>query len=224
MLESPTWSSVYAPRGSLLVEGDYVQRINYGKTLERIAKEGVEAFYGGKIAENMVNTVREAGGVLTVEDVSFSQQVIHGVDLHRCSSRDTNPGRMRLSDRGGWARKSTQPMRLHRQYSVETTVPKLIPDSGAAMLGMLNILEPYNFHLHGGLSNSTNVFIMLEAMKFAFGARSEITDPAFAHNISRMDEFATKQWAHQTRKLITVRIARAELRQTALTVSPEHDT
>lgn len=70
MLDSPTWSSVYAPRGSLLVEGDYVQRINYGKTLERIAKEGVEAFYSGDIAENMVNTVREAGGVLTVKDVS----------------------------------------------------------------------------------------------------------------------------------------------------------
>lgn len=75
------------------------------------------------------------------------------------------------------------------------------------MLGMLNILEPYNLHLYGGLSNATNVFLMLEAMKFAFGARSEITDPAFAHNISRMDEFATKGWANRIRSLITVRQA-----------------
>lgn len=89
------------------------------------------------------------------------------------------------------------------------------------MLGMLNILEPYNFHLHGGLANSTNVFIMLEAMKFAFGARSEVTDPAFAPNISRMHEFATKQWADKTRRLITASHARRLSSPHVLTHSPE---
>lgn len=79
MLESPTWSAVYAPRGALLVEGDYVKRVNYGKTLERIAKEGVEAFYKGEVAEQMVDTVRKAGGILTLEDVSHMRATKRGL-------------------------------------------------------------------------------------------------------------------------------------------------
>ena len=70
MLENPTWARIYAPRGYLLVEGEYVQRLAYGQTLERIAHEGASAFYDGDIAKSMVSTVRRQGGIMTIEDVS----------------------------------------------------------------------------------------------------------------------------------------------------------
>ena len=69
MLDNPTWSEVYAKRGSLLVEGEYVKRVAYGRTLERVANEGVDAFYSGDIAQSMVNTVQSFGGILSMEDV-----------------------------------------------------------------------------------------------------------------------------------------------------------
>jgi gamma-glutamyltranspeptidase/glutathione hydrolase/leukotriene-C4 hydrolase len=70
MLDNPTWAAVYAPRGYLLVEGDYVQRLAYGKTLETIAKRGPAAFYEGDIAESMVKVVQSQGGILSLDDVS----------------------------------------------------------------------------------------------------------------------------------------------------------
>jgi gamma-glutamyltranspeptidase/glutathione hydrolase/leukotriene-C4 hydrolase len=70
MLADPTWSEVYAPQGYLAVEGDWIKRVNYGKTLERIAKEGPGAFYEGEIAENLVHAVKRKGGILSLDDVS----------------------------------------------------------------------------------------------------------------------------------------------------------
>lgn len=66
------------------------------------------------------------------------------------------------------------------------------------MLGLLNILEPYNITSLSPL----NVHRMVEAMKFAFGARSEITDPSFARNVSRFEEFYGKGWAVEKRGLL----------------------
>lgn len=50
-----------------------------------------------------------------------------------------------------------------------------------------------------------NVHRLLEAMKLAFGARSEVTDPAFAtdEQKGRYHEFTTKEWANETRHKIT---------------------
>lgn len=72
MLADPTWSEVYAPQGYLAVEGDWIKRVNYGKTLERIAKEGPGSFYEGDIAENLVHAVKRKGGILSLDDVSGS--------------------------------------------------------------------------------------------------------------------------------------------------------
>ena len=66
------------------------------------------------------------------------------------------------------------------------------------MLGFLNILEPYNITSLSPI----NIHRILEAMKFAFGARSEITDPSFARNTTRFEDFYSKAWAADKRKLI----------------------
>ena len=68
---------------------------------------------------------------------------------------------------------------------------------------MLNILEAYPIAETGCLDSSLNTHLLVEAMKFGFGARSEITDPKFAQNVSRLDEFYSKSWADEIRPLIT---------------------
>jgi len=45
MLDDPDWNVTFAPNGKLLEEGEILRRPAFAKTLERIAKEGVEAFY-----------------------------------------------------------------------------------------------------------------------------------------------------------------------------------
>lgn len=70
MLDNPVWANVYAPRKRLLVEGEWTERIEYGKTLEKIAQQGPSAFYEGDVAENMIGTLQSLGGVMTLDDVS----------------------------------------------------------------------------------------------------------------------------------------------------------
>lgn len=69
MLDEPIWKEVYAPRGYLAVEGDWIKRTAYGKTLEKVAKHGVDAFYRGEIANSMIKKLDSVGGVMTMKDV-----------------------------------------------------------------------------------------------------------------------------------------------------------
>ncbi|KAK4688922.1 hypothetical protein P7C73_g1180, partial [Tremellales sp. Uapishka_1] len=169
MSADTTWASIYAPRGALLVEGDWIQRINYGKTLEAIAHRGVEAFYEGEIAENMVETVASRGGILSLKDLKS----------YRARSYPA----------------------IHSTYHGKTIYTTDAPSSGGVMLGMMNILEPYNITE----LNPLNTHRLIEAMKFAFGARSEITDPKFATLAQglRFEEFYQKSWADGKRALMT---------------------
>jgi gamma-glutamyltranspeptidase len=57
----------------MLVEGDWVKRIAYSKTLAYIARHGIDAFYGHGsdpwIARAMVDAVEKEDGVLSIEDL-----------------------------------------------------------------------------------------------------------------------------------------------------------
>ncbi|PWN50654.1 hypothetical protein IE53DRAFT_387014 [Violaceomyces palustris] len=72
MKDKPEWAEIFVDpiTGELVKEGDTIRRESYARTLERIAKEGVDVFYQGSIAESMVEKVREEGGILTLEDMS----------------------------------------------------------------------------------------------------------------------------------------------------------
>ncbi|MCZ8269896.1 MAG: gamma-glutamyltransferase [Beijerinckiaceae bacterium] len=58
------------PRGSMLVQADLAN------TLESIRQQGPDAFYKGRIAEQIVAAVRETGGIMTVEDMANYKAVI----------------------------------------------------------------------------------------------------------------------------------------------------
>ncbi|KAL2092468.1 hypothetical protein ACEWY4_012266 [Coilia grayii] len=62
---------------NLLKEGDKLRFEKLADTLETIANEGAEAFYTGDIAKNLISDIQEAGGTLTMEDLSsFKVQVL----------------------------------------------------------------------------------------------------------------------------------------------------
>jgi gamma-glutamyltranspeptidase/glutathione hydrolase/leukotriene-C4 hydrolase len=99
---------------------------------------------------------------------------------------------------------------IHQVWNNKTVYTTSAPSSGAMLLAILNILEGYDFPStpasEGGCNGPLNTHRFLEAMKFAFGARSEVTDPAFAtqEQKERYLEFTTKEWAEKTRGKITV--------------------
>ncbi|XP_014517978.1 glutathione hydrolase 3 isoform X1 [Vigna radiata var. radiata] len=69
ILDDPGLRKLYAPEGTLLKEGDMCKNEELGRTLEVVAEQGPQAFYNGTIAEKLVKDVKEAGGILTMEDL-----------------------------------------------------------------------------------------------------------------------------------------------------------
>ncbi|XP_076587992.1 gamma-glutamyltransferase 5a [Chaetodon auriga] len=56
--------------GNLLKIGDIVKFEKLADTLEAIANHGADAFYTGRIAEDLIRDIQEAGGTLTMEDLA----------------------------------------------------------------------------------------------------------------------------------------------------------
>ncbi|XP_051964913.1 glutathione hydrolase 5 proenzyme-like [Xyrauchen texanus] len=57
-------------QGELLKEGDIVRFEKLADTLEKIAAHGADAFYTGDIGKDLVNDIKEAGGHISLEDLS----------------------------------------------------------------------------------------------------------------------------------------------------------
>ncbi len=69
-------SAVYAPQGKPLQEGDIITMTQLSNTLNVIATEGVDAFYTGTIAQNMIHDIQSAGGNMTLEDLAGFNAIV----------------------------------------------------------------------------------------------------------------------------------------------------
>ena len=55
--------------GHVWQEGDIYTRPSFGRTLQKIARNGVDEFYSGETAQKLINDVKKAGGIMTMEDL-----------------------------------------------------------------------------------------------------------------------------------------------------------
>lgn len=69
----PAALAIFAPGGKPLQQGDVLRQPALARTLQRIANEGPGVFYHGAIADDLVQTVQQAGGHLTREDLETYQ-------------------------------------------------------------------------------------------------------------------------------------------------------
>jgi gamma-glutamyltranspeptidase/glutathione hydrolase len=66
---SPEARSMFMPQGTILNVGETLRQAPAARTLERLRDEGNDYFYRGDFADKFVETVKEAGGVMTREDL-----------------------------------------------------------------------------------------------------------------------------------------------------------
>jgi gamma-glutamyltranspeptidase/glutathione hydrolase len=64
------------PDGSPLRDGDRLVQDDLAATLQAIADRGAAGFYEGAVAEKLVRGIRDAGGIITSEDLKAYQPVI----------------------------------------------------------------------------------------------------------------------------------------------------
>ena len=69
-LDDPDETAAWAFSGGEPAErGDKVSRPRLARTLEQIARHGTDGFYEGPVARDIIATVKEHGGVMTLEDL-----------------------------------------------------------------------------------------------------------------------------------------------------------
>ncbi|ORE85224.1 gamma-glutamyltranspeptidase [Oceanococcus atlanticus] len=66
----PASAALYLPAGKPLGQGDTLVQPDLAKTLERIAVFGAAGFYQGRVANRLVEAVREAGGIWSHKDLA----------------------------------------------------------------------------------------------------------------------------------------------------------
>src|SRR5512141_2888539 len=72
--------------------GEIFRNPNLARTFEMVAREGASAFYQGKIAEAIVSAIKEAGGVMSLEDLAAHASTweepisvnYRGLRVHEC--------------------------------------------------------------------------------------------------------------------------------------------
>ncbi|OIT21604.1 PREDICTED: gamma-glutamyltranspeptidase 3 [Nicotiana attenuata] len=69
ILKDPGLRQVIAPEGKLLRAGEICHNVELSHSLELIAEQGPEAFYNGEVGEKLVEDVKRAGGILTMDDL-----------------------------------------------------------------------------------------------------------------------------------------------------------
>jgi len=67
--DSPAFAAIYMPGGKALVAGDVVRFPDLARTLRRLAADGRDGYYRGPVAQQLVDGVRAAGGIWTLDDL-----------------------------------------------------------------------------------------------------------------------------------------------------------
>ncbi|KAI8373067.1 gamma-glutamyltransferase [Radiomyces spectabilis] len=119
------WAEIFAPKGSIAEIDDIIKRPNLAQTLETIAKQGADAFYEGPIAQAIVNATRQAGGILTEDDMRNYKALIrepvstfyHGRKVITGPAPTSGPvllSMLNVIERYNLASKGPTPVNLHR--------------------------------------------------------------------------------------------------------------
>ncbi|TKY86150.1 hypothetical protein EX895_004975 [Sporisorium graminicola] len=155
------WSQFYCPNGKIAQLGDTIKKERLAKTFELLAHKGIDPFYYGGIASDIVDTIADnkvLKGIMTRQDLADYEVKFR--QPHNVSLRDG-------------------------KYRIYGTVA---PSSGSVVLSTLQTVDQFRADGQEDLANvnvSTHRFI--EANKFSYGQRTNYGDPAFVKNVSRLE-------------------------------------
>ncbi len=139
--------------------GSIFRNPDLARTYQTLAGHGMDAFYGGPVADAIVATVQHP-------------------PLAPAATRTVRPGLMTAGDLAGYQAIARAPTDVqYRGYEVFSMGP---PSSGGSTVGeALNILEGFDL---GSLPRAEALYLMLEASKLAFADRNQyLADPDFVN-------------------------------------------
>ena len=148
---------LYLPGGDAPAVGSIFRNPDIARTYQTLSGHGTDAFYGGDVANAILNTVQHP-------------PLVPG------GKRNVRPGLMTAGDLASYQAISRAPTDIHyRGYEIFSMGP---PSSGGSTVGeALKILEGFDL---GSLTRAQALYLMLEASKLAYADRNQyVADPDF---------------------------------------------
>ena len=148
---------LYLPGGDAPAVGSIFRNPDLAQTYQTLAGHGMDAFYGGDVANGIVTTVQHP-------------PLVPG------TTRNVRPGLMTAGDLASYQAISRAPTDVrYRGYEIFSMGP---PSSGGSTVGeALKILEGFDL---GALPRAQALYLMLEASKLAYADRNRyLGDPDF---------------------------------------------
>jgi len=148
---------LYLPGGDAPAVGSIFRNPDIARTYQTLSGHGMDAFYGGDVANAILNTVQHP-------------PLVPG------GKRNVRPGLMTAGDLASYQAISRAPTDIHyRGYEIFSMGP---PSSGGSTVGeALKILEGFDL---GSLTRAQALYLMLEASKLAYADRNQyVADPDF---------------------------------------------
>ena len=148
---------LYLPGGDAPAVGSIFRNPDLAQTYQTLAGHGMDAFYGGDVANGIVTTVQHP-------------PLVPG------ATRNVRPGLMTAGDLASYQAISRAPTDVrYRGYEIFSMGP---PSSGGSTVGeALKILEGFDL---GALPRAQALFLMMEASKLAYADRNRyLGDPDF---------------------------------------------
>lgn len=152
-------SQIYTKNGLLVKAGDFISRSNLSKTL-KVYSENPEEFYSGKIADFLIESIKEKGGCVTKEDF-LNYKVKEGNVL-----------------KGHF-----------KDYNVYTTGLPSSGVLVLLALNILDKFNLNDLAKNAGSHDYTHIHVLVEVFKFIMAKRGRLGDPIFNRDYKEIIEF-----------------------------------
>ncbi|XP_066273902.1 glutathione hydrolase 1 proenzyme-like [Branchiostoma lanceolatum] len=162
---------------NILGENQIMKRPQLAQTLRAIAAGNADTLYRGEIAKNLVDDIKEAGGIITLQDLRDYRVNV------------TSPLSIPLDGSEGTLTALSPPP----------------PASGAVLSLILNILQGYTFDATSVEDDDSEILTyhrIVEAFKFAYAKRTELGDPNFVDVEKLVETMTSSDYADSLRQKI----------------------
>lgn len=197
IMADPGLRRVLAPNATLLRTGDICYNVELGNSLMLIAEQGPEAFYNGTLGERLIEDVRKAGGILTMEDLrNYRAEVTPAVkaDAMGYTILGMPPP---SSGTVGLALVSFE--LINKAFIVLSELQSCITINNND-LQILNIFESYGSR--DAARGPLGLHRVVEALKHMFGIRMNLGDPNFVDISKTVEDMLSPSFAERVRERI----------------------